>query len=235
MRAVNETFAELAHMRNVDNRSQRDSFPAMGAAVCRRATIRSGIRSGIGSRIPTRIVAKRAKLPVMAGLGLAALVATGCLPDKDKEPKWQKPPKAFDVKGADLTFNEAKLEAFNSMDEDQRTAHLAELQSKEGSFKGQAVFKRATELGEKMDDLEYGKFEVYAIAPGPDENQEEGVWLEVNIEYHLFSEQKFGEGWPPGSFIEFTGTYADMTFQDQSKPRKMELKVKATDIHLLKD
>lgn len=230
MRAVNETFAELAHMQNVDNRGQRDSFPAMGAAVCRRATITSGSETGI--------VARRAKLPVVARLGLTAVVAmlaTGCLPDKDKEPKWQKPPKAFDVKGADLTFNEAKLEAFNSMDETQRTAHLAELQSTEGSFKGQAIFKRATELGEKMDDIEYGKYEVYAIAPGPDENQEEGVWLEVNIEYHLFSEEKFGDGWPPGSFIEFTGTYADMTFQDQSKPRKMELKVKATDIHLLKD
>lgn len=222
MRAVNESFAELAHMRNVDNRSQRDSFPAMGAAVCRRA----------GNP------AKRGLPGMAAGLGFAAIVATlatGCLPDKDKEPKWQKPPKAFDVKGADLTFNEAKLEAFNTMDEDQRTAHLAELQSKEGSFKGQAVFKRATELGEKMDDLEYGKYEVYAIAPGPNENETEGVWLEVNIEYHLFSEEKFGDGWPPGSFIEFTGTYADMTFQDQSKPRKMELKVKANDIHLLKD
>ena len=220
MRAVNETFAELAHMRNVDNRGQRDSFPAMGAAVCRIA----------GN------LAKRAKVPGLAGLSLAALVASsGCLPDKDKEPKWQKPPKAYDVKGADLTFNEAKLEAFNSMDEDQRTAHLAELTSKEGSFKGQAIFKRATELGEKMDDLEYGKFEIYAIAPGPDENMDTGVWLEVNVEYHLFSEQKFGDGWPPGSVIEFTGTFADMTFQDQSKPRKMELKVKVTDVHLLKD
>ena len=224
MRAVIETFAELAHMQNVDNRGQRDSFPAMGAAVCRTAT---------SAKLANSRVARVARV---ACVSLAALaVSAGCLPDKDKEPKWQKPPKAFDVKGADLTFNEARLEAFNSMDGDQRTAHLAELQAKEGSFKGQAVFKRGTELGEKMDDLEYGKYEIYAVAPGPDENQEKGVWLEVNVEYHLFSEERFGEGWPPGSFIEFTGTFADMTFQDASKPRKMELKVKVTDVHLLKD
>ncbi len=174
----------------------------------------------------------------MAWVGFAALTVaatTACLPDKDKQPDWQKAPKAYDVKGADLTFNEARLEAFNSMDEAQREAHLAELTAKAGSFKGQGIFKRGTELGEKMDDIEFGKFEIYAVTPGPEENKEEGVWLEVNIEYHLFTDTDLTKGWPPGSHIEFTGTYADMSYQDSSKPRKMELKVKADSVTLMKD
>ncbi|MEM6994156.1 MAG: hypothetical protein AAF721_26820 [Myxococcota bacterium] len=179
----------------------------------------------------------RAAMCHLAWAGFAALsvTASGCLPDKDKEPDWQKAPKAYDVKGADLTFNEARLEAFNSMESDKRAAHLAELTAKAGSFKGQAIYRRGTELGEKMDDLEYGRFEIYAVAPGPEENVEKGIWLEVNIEYHLFTDTDLTTGWPPGSYIEFTGTFADMMFQDSSKPRKMEIKVKADSVKILKD
>lgn len=169
---------------------------------------------------------------------LSGGATTGCIPDKDKQPEWQKPPKSFDVKEADLTFNEARIEAFNSMELEQRDAHVAELKGKAGSFKGQAIFKRGSELGESMDDLEFGKFEIYALAPGPDElpaDGKSGVWLEVTIEYHLFSEQDFSTGWPPNSYIEFTGTLADLSFQSESKPRKMVVKVKADDVHIIKE
>lgn len=174
----------------------------------------------------------------MALVGFAALIvpASACLlPDKDKEPDWQKAPKTYDVKGADLTFNEKRLEAFNTMDSSQREAHLTELKGKAGTFKGQAIFKRGSELGEKMDDLEFGKYEIYAVSPGPEENLPKGVWLEVNVEYHLFSDTEFTSGWPPGSYIEFTGTLGDLSFQDSAKPRKMEIKVKVDDVKILKD
>ncbi|MBL4686792.1 MAG: hypothetical protein JKY37_19500 [Nannocystaceae bacterium] len=180
----------------------------------------------------------RAAMCRMAPIGLVALfvaTTTACLPDKDKQPDWQKAPKSYDVKGADLTFNELRLEAFNSMESAQRATHLAELAAKAGSFKGQAIYRRGTELGEKMDDVQYGQFEVYAVTPGPEENQEIGVWLEVNIEYHLFLDADVTKNWATGSYIEFTGTFADMSFQDSSKPRKMEIKVKADSVTLMKD
>jgi len=194
----------------MDNASQRDSFRAMRAAMCR-----------------------------MAWMGPAALIvsvaSTACVPDKDKEPGFLKPPKSFDVQGGDLTFNEKRIEAFNSMNSGERTAHITELKGKAGSFKGQGIFRRSTELGGKMDDLTYGKFEIFAVAPGPEENEEKGVWLEVNIEYHLFSEKEMAAGWPNPSYIEFTGTLGDISYQGQSKPRKMELKVIVDDVKILKD
>lgn len=170
-----------------------------------------------------------------AGALAAAAVTSACLPDKDKEPDWHKAPKAFDPAGADLTFNKDRLEAFNTLDTSKQEAHVAELKSTAGSFKGHAIFKRGTELGDKMDDLVYGRHEIYALAPGPDTDMPEGILFEINIEYHLFSEENFYTGWPSGSYVEFTGTLADMHFQSEAKPRKMELKVKVDSVNLIKD
>lgn len=157
-----------------------------------------------------------------------AFLGTACVPDKDKEPEWRKPPKSFDPIGAELTFNAKNLEAFNAMSGSEREAHLSELMGKAGSFKGQAVFKRATELGDKMDDAQWGRYEIYAVVPDP-------VLYEITIEYHLFSEQDLSTKLPPNGYIEFTGTLAEMAFQDESKPRKMEIKVKADSVNVLSD
>lgn len=169
----------------------------------------------------------RAALPAVA-LTCAAFLGVACIPDKNKEPEWQKPPKAFDPQGAELTFNKKQLEAFNAMSSSEREAHLQALRDKPGSFKGQATFQRATELGDSMDDIEHGRFEVYATLPDP-------VLYEITVEYTLFASEEIGKGLPPNTYIEFTGTLADLNYQDESKPRKMEIKVKDVSIDVLKD
>lgn len=156
-----------------------------------------------------------------------ASLLLACQPSgEDKQPDWQKPPASYDVKGADLTFNEQRLDAFNSMSSSEREAHVEQLRATEGSFKGQAVFERGTELGEAMDDAQYGKYEINAAVPDP-------VLYEITMEYHLYSDQDFYTGVPPGTHIGFTGTLADLQYQDDSKPRKMLLKVKASSVERL--
>lgn len=158
----------------------------------------------------------------------AALLLPVCqYSGEEKQPDWQKPPESYDVKGADLTFNEKRLDAFNSMSSSERDAHIEELKATEGSFKGQAIFERGTELGDKMDDAQYGKYEINAAVPEP-------VLYEMTLVYHLYSDQDFFTGVPPGTHVEFTGTLVDLAFQDESKPRKLTLKVKATSLERLK-
>ena len=169
----------------------------------------------------------RAALPAVA-LVCAGLIGAACLPDKTKEPEWQKPPASFSPQDAELTFNKKQLEAFNSMSGSEREAHLQALRDKPGSFKGQATFQRAAELSEAMDDFEHGRFEVYATLPDP-------VLYEITVEYTLFANEEIGKGLPPGTHIEFTGTLADLSYQDESKPRKMEIKVKDAKVEVLKD
>lgn len=183
----------------VDNGGHHVSFPAMRAART------------------------FAALACMVVFGAACIV-----PDKDKEPEWRQAPKAFDPIGADLTFNAKNLEAFNAMSGSEREAHLAELMGKAGSFKGQAIFKLGTELGDKMDDAQWGRYEIYAVVPDP-------VVYEITVEYHLYSEQDLSTKLPPNGYIEFTGTLAEMMFQDESKPRKMEIKVKADSVSVISD
>jgi len=157
---------------------------------------------------------------------VALLIA--CNPSgEEKVPDWQKPPESYDVKGAELTFNEKNLDAFNSMSGKEREAHLEQLKATEGSFKGQAVFRNGSELGEKMDDAQYGKYEIFATV-------EEAVLFEMTMEYHLYSDQDFFTGVPPGTHLEFVGTLVDLNFQDSSKPRKLTFKVKATAVDRLK-
>jgi hypothetical protein len=164
----------------------------------------------------------RARVPTLA-VSIALLLGTGCLPDKTKDPDLLKAPDTWNVKGDELTFGAKNLEAFNSMSFDERQAHAESLMGSPGSFKGQARFQSATELGDKMDDRALGKYDAYATVEDP-------VLFEITITYHLFAEEKLGHGFPPGTYIEFTGTLADLVYTDETKPRKLELKVKDVSI-----
>lgn len=164
---------------------------------------------------------------LVAGM-CAALLLPACNPSgEEKKPEWQQPPASYDVKGADLTFNEKRLDEFNSMSSSEREAHIEQLKATEGSFKGQAIFEHGSELGEGMDDAQYGKHEINAVVPEP-------VLFEITMEYRLFSDQDFYKGVPPGEYLEFSGTLVDFEFQDSSKPRKLTFKVKATAVDRLK-
>jgi hypothetical protein len=112
------------------------------------------------------------------------------------------------------------------LDVDER-AHIEQLKATEGSFKGQAIFGRGTELGEAMDDAQYGKHEIAASVPEP-------VLYEMTLEYLLFSDQDFYKGVPPGAHIQFSGTLVALEFQDSAKPRKLTMKVKASSVERLK-
>lgn len=176
---------------------------------------------------------RRVSFPAMRGAhrlvaGMcAALLLQACNPSgEEKQPEWQKPPASYDVKGADLTFNAARLDAFNTMSSAEREAHVEQLKATEGSFKGQAQFQHGSELSEAMDDSQYGKYEINAVVSEP-------VLYEITMEYALFSDQDFHKGVPPGAHLEFTGTLVDLEYQDESKPRKLTLKVKASSVQRL--
>ena len=79
---------------------------------------------------------------LLVALGLGVLGTVACDTNKHDDPKFLAPPKSFDPKGADLSFNEKSLEAFNSMSTDERAAHLEKLKATKGSLKGQATFQR---------------------------------------------------------------------------------------------
>lgn len=147
-----------------------------------------------------------------AGLG-------ACIPDDKKEPEWRKPPEAWDPKADELTFGKKNLDAFNSMSGSEREAHVEALKSQPGTFKGQARFQRGTKLGESMDDRALGEYEAYATLEDP-------ILYEITAEYSLFANEQLGHGYPPGTFVEFTGTLADLKYDDDSKPRKLVFKVK---------
>ena len=162
--------------------------------------------------------AMRAPVHTLA-VTVALLLGAGCLPDKLKDPDILKPPETWDVKAAELTFGAKNLEAFNAMSEDERAAHVDSLKAAAGGFKGQARFHTGSKLGDAMDDRVHGAFDGSATV-------EEPVLYEITIDYHLFADEKLGDGFPPGTYVEFTGTLADLTYSDQSKPRKLEVKVK---------
>jgi hypothetical protein len=159
----------------------------------------------------------------MIALSIALLLGAGCPPDKNKEPAMLKAPETWDVKSDALTFGAKNLEAFNEMSAEEREAHVESLKSQPGTFKGQARFQRLTELGDAIDDRQYGQYDAWATV-------EEPVLYEITIEYHLFAPEKLGEGFPPGTYIEFTGTLADVVYNADSKPRKLEIKVKDASI-----
>jgi len=162
------------------------------------------------------------------GQSLAALLVLsvavgplGCDKSGDDEPSWQKPPERFDVTGDELTFGAKNLDAFNSMAGGERAAHIDALKSKPGSYKGQGRFQVVSELGENIKDHEMGKYDASVTVDDP-------VLYEITIEYNLLSNEKIGDGYPKGTYVEFTGTLVDLDFQDDAKPRKLVIKLKDT-------
>ncbi|HLV65961.1 MAG TPA: hypothetical protein VKY73_09110 [Polyangiaceae bacterium] len=171
-------------------------------------------------RAPVRLLA--VFVAVAGSLGLVS----GCVPDKHKEADFLKAPKSWDPKEDSLTFGTKNLEAFNSMSEDEREAHVEALKGKPGSFKGQARFERGSELSENIDDAKFGKFEATAQVTDP-------ILYEITIEYQLFANEKIGHGFPAGTYIEFSGTLADLEYRQDAKPRKLVIKVKDVTVERL--
>lgn len=171
-------------------------------------------------RAPVRLLAVFVVFAGSLGLG------TGCVPDKHKEADFLQAPKSWNPQDDGLTFGKKNLDAFNSMSESEREAHLESLKSKPGSFKGQARFERGSELGENISDAKYGKFEATAQVTEP-------VLYEITIEYQLFANEKIGHGFPAGTYIEFSGTLADFEYRQDAKPRKLVIKVKDVTVERL--
>lgn len=161
-----------------------------------------------------------------SGLTLAALLTLGAAAgpsgcDKSDEPDWRKAPERFDVKGDELTLGAKNLEAYNGMSGDERAAHVDALKAKPGAFKGQGQFEVVSELSKTVADHEIGKYEASVLVTEP-------VLYEITIEYNLLSNEKIGDGYPRGTYVEFTGTLVDLEYQDSSKPRKLIVKLKDT-------
>jgi hypothetical protein len=157
-----------------------------------------------------------------------ALLALGCKSTKHEDAKWMAPPKSYDPQGADLTFNQKNLDAFNTMSEDERAAHLEKLKGAKGTFKGQALYQRSEELTDKIDDRVYGKYDVWLTVDKP-------VYLEITVEYHVFFDEPQLQGLAGNTHVEFSGTFLDMVYEDDAKPRRMDIKVKGDSINVLKD
>lgn len=145
-------------------------------------------------------------------------LATACPPSGDgSDPDFMKPPEAYQPKTADLTFNEKNLEAFVMMSNDEREAHIAKLKESKGSYKGQAMSKTGAGLGEGMEDAKHGEYELNAVT--------EPIWFEVTLDYHLFTTTEIGSKIAPNRALEFSGTLISLDFYEESKPRKLVLKV----------
>lgn len=158
---------------------------------------------------------------------LLTLVGAGCKSTKHDDAKWLAPPKSYDPLTGDLTFNTKNLDAFNTMSEDERTAFLDKLKGSKGTFKGQGFYQRSEELTDKIDDRVHGKYDVWITVDKP-------VYLEITVEYHVFFDEPQLVGLAGNTPVEFTGTYLDMVYEDEAKPRRMDIKVKGDAINVLK-
>ncbi len=171
----------------------------------------------------------RSPLVALLALSLTAPLAAGCVPDKDKTPDWQKPPSSWNpVEGEGLTFNKKGLDAFNSLSQADRDKWIEQMKNTPGSFVGQAIYKQGSELGEKMDDYQHGTYEIVTELPDP-------ILYEITLNYRLYTTPDKGKNFPPNAYIQFKGTLADLRYQSESKPRKIDLKIKADEITVLKD
>lgn len=161
-------------------------------------------------------------------LSLAATLATAaCVPEQHPEPEWMKHPKAYDIQGADLTFNKERLEAFNFLDSDEQEKHIEALKAAKGEFRGMAVFKSGAGLGAALEDAKYGDWELSAST--------DPVAYEITITYEIFTTKEKGKPLAPNRAIEFTGTLVDFDFQNESKPRSITIKVVADDVKPVED
>jgi len=137
-------------------------------------------------------------------------------------------PAAYDPAGADLTLNKKNLEAFNLMSADARRAHVKQLKEQPGSFTGQAVFQSGNGVAPTVEDSQYGAYELFAHVPTP-------VLYEITIDYQIFTTPELGKPLAPHHAISFRGTVIDLRFDDQTKPRKLTLRVKADAVETITD
>lgn len=168
------------------------------------------------------------RTPALLALTATLLVGTGCPPaDDGSNPDWMKAPKSYQPKEAELTFNEKQLGEFNMMDEAAREAFVNSLKESKGSFKGQAMSKTGAALGAGMPDSKYGEYELNAVA--------EEVLFEISIDYHLFTTKDIGRKIAPNRYLTFSGTLLELDFQEESKPRRLVLKVATDTLETLAD
>ncbi|MEZ4452004.1 MAG: hypothetical protein R3B09_21250 [Nannocystaceae bacterium] len=153
----------------------------------------------------------------------ASLALTPACVDKKAEPEWLKLPPGYNPVDADLTFNKANLNAFNTMSPKERDAHVENLKGAAGTFKGQALLISGQGLSETVEDSQYGDYEVMASVPEP-------VLFEITLDYQIFTQRDLGKALTPHGPIEFTGTLVDLRYDADAKPRKLILRVKADTI-----
>ncbi|MGB1014549.1 MAG: hypothetical protein ACPG4T_10480 [Nannocystaceae bacterium] len=159
-------------------------------------------------------------LPLVAVLTTAVVSQTGCKSEKKDLLAY---PAGYQPQTAELTFNKANLEAFNTMSGDDRNKHIEELKAAAGTFKGQAVHQSGNGIGETVDEFQYGDYEIQAYTP-------DGVLFEVTIEYNIYTSKEVAKALHPTRPLEFTGTLIDMRYEDSSKPRKLVVRVKADEL-----
>jgi len=159
-------------------------------------------------------------------LAVALLAISACENKPGGQPDFMKLPESYDPAGADLTFNKQRLEEFNFLDAEARQAFIEELEGKKGAFKGQAVFKAGAGLGENIEESKYGEWELAATTKDP-------VLYEIIIDYDVYTTKDVGRPIAPNKAIEFTGTLVEFDYQDENKPRRIDIKVKADEIKVL--
>ena len=189
-------------------RAGRASFPAM-------------------RRTPSALSFTRNIRRLALGLTVAALgvTATAC---KQEKKDLLALPAAYDPAGADLTFNKKNLEAFNLMSKDARRQHVKQLKETAGSFQGQAIFQSGNGLAPTVEDSQHGAYELFANVPTP-------VLYEITIDYQIFTTPELGRPLAPNHPISFRGTLIDLRFEDETKPRKLTMRVKADNVETITD
>ncbi len=137
-------------------------------------------------------------------------------------------PAAYDPAGAELTFNKKHLEEFNLMSKDARRDHVKQLKETPGSFTGQAIFQSGNGLAPTVEDSQYGAYELFAHVPDP-------VLYEITIDYQIFTTPELGRPLAPNFPIAFKGTLVDLRFEDETKPRKLTMRIKADAVETITD
>jgi hypothetical protein len=135
-------------------------------------------------------------------------------------------PAAYNPVEAELTFNKKNLEAFNSLSADARKARVKELKETPGSFSGQAIFQSGNGLASTVEDSQHGEYELFAHVPDP-------VLYEITIDYQIFTTEALGRPLAPNKPIAFRGTEIDLRYEDESKPRKMTIRLKADNVETI--
>lgn len=137
-------------------------------------------------------------------------------------------PAAYNPAGADLTLNKKNLEAFNLMSKDARRQHLKQLKETPGSFSGQAIFQSGNGLAPTVEDSQHGAYELFAHVPEP-------PLYEITIDYQIFTTPELGRPLAPNHALQFRGTLVDLRFEDETKPRKITVRVKADSVETITD